>query len=96
MAAHQLGRGRCPLCGSEDAKVSLSKNGLAVMTCMARKCGMQLFTRGDGADESVRALIVSEAPAPAKEAPAAAKPATPPTTEPPRQEKPFSWGFLGA
>ena len=94
MAAQQLGRGRCPLCGDEQARVSLSKNNLAVMTCMAPACGMQLFTRGEGADEKIRDRIVTTTePPPAPPAPApepTAKPAPAP------KETPFRWGILGA
>lgn len=93
MAAQQLGRGRCPLCGSEHARVSLSKNNLAVMTCTAPACGMQLFTRGEGADEKIRDRIVT-----ATEPPPAPAPAVEPTTTPaPAPKEPaFRWGILGA
>ncbi|VTU20739.1 hypothetical protein SRS16CHR_02704 [Variovorax sp. SRS16] len=62
MAAEKLGDGRCPLCAG-SARVSLSKNGLAVMTCNA--CNMQLFTRSGRSDELVRSRIkLSDGPAP--------------------------------
>lgn len=65
MAAEKLGLGRCPVCGGVHARVSLSKNGLAVMTCTAPECGVQIFARGEGADEKLRDLIVTQAAAPA-------------------------------
>jgi hypothetical protein len=104
MAAQQLGRGRCPLCGDTNARVSLSKNGYAVLTCAANGCGLQLFTRGEGADEKVRDLIGTPAPAPAPAAdPAPAPAAAPwawgsaPAPAPKPEEKPagdgFKWGL---
>lgn len=94
MAAEKLGSGRCPVCGSVHARVSLSKNRLAVMTCTAPECGVQIFARGEGADEKLRDRIVTkaDAPAPAIEAKPAA-PAPAPAAPAPRK---FSWGYLGA
>lgn len=62
MAAEKIGDGRCPLCAG-SARVSLSKSGLAVMTCNG--CNMQLFTRSGRSDEMVRGLLrPAEASAP--------------------------------
>lgn len=93
--AEKIGLGRCPICGGEQARVSVSKNKLAVMTCTAADCGAQIFARGEGADEKLRDRIVTRAAAPA---PAAieAKPAAPaPAPAAPAPRK-FSWGYLGA
>lgn len=86
MAAVHLGDAHCPLCGCFGARVSLSKNGLAVLTCNSSKCrGMQMFARSPGSDEMIRDRI-SAAPAPAPETepqPQAEPPAPAPAPEPP-------------
>lgn len=82
MAAEKLGLGRCPVCGGVHARVSLMKTGLVVMTCTDKDCGMQLFARGEGADEKLRDRIVTAAEAPAPAAPAAPKPAAKPARAP--------------
>lgn len=73
MAAEKIGDGICPLCKGA-MRVSLSKNGLAVMTC--NSCNSQLFTRSGRSDEMLRACITRPAnvPAPAL----APTPSTPP------------------
>jgi pyruvate/2-oxoglutarate dehydrogenase complex dihydrolipoamide acyltransferase (E2) component len=75
VAAELIGHGVCPVCKSKGARVSLSKSGLAVLTCNA--CNAQLFTRSGRSDELVRAAIHTRAgePAPAAAAPAPAAPA---------------------
>lgn len=75
MAAEKIGEARCPLCGTGGARVSLSKAGLACLTCNG--CNCQLFTRSGRSDELVRALI-AKTPASAPEpAPAPTPPTTP-------------------
>jgi len=72
MAAEKIGDGRCPLCAG-TARVSLSKSGLAVMTC--NSCNMQLFCRSGRSDEIVRGLLrPANAPEPV--------PAPSPSTQP--------------
>ena len=61
MAAEKIGDGVCPLCRSASARVSLSKSGLAVMTCNA--CNAQIFTRSGRSDEIVRGFIRAAPPA---------------------------------
>lgn len=93
MAAEKLGLGRCPVCGGVHARVSLSKNQLAVMTCTDPGCGVQIFARGEGADEKLRDRIVT-APA-AEPAPAPIKPAAPaPAPKPARAPMANPFDFL--
>ena len=87
MAAETIGRCKCPLCGSDKARLSLAKSGLPVLTCNG--CNTQAFARSDRSDELMRRLIVTEL-APAK-APAAA-PAQPAPATPPAKAKPL-WGI---
>lgn len=56
MAAEAIGTIRCGICGSPKARVSLSKRGLAVITCHA--CNTQAFARSERSDELVRANLV--------------------------------------
>jgi hypothetical protein len=73
MAAEKIGDGKCPLCAGA-MRVSLSKNGLAVMTC--NSCNCQLFARSGRSDELLRACITRPAGAPQP------VPAPPPSTVP--------------
>lgn len=96
MAAEKIGDGKCPLCAGA-MRVSLSKNGLAVMTC--NSCNSQLFARSGRSDELLRACITRPANAP-EPAPAPspstvpAAPAVAPAAhvaEPPRRLGLFQW-----
>jgi len=56
--ADEIGRARCwnPDCPAPlKARVSLSRSGLAVMTCNG--CQSQVFTRSEISDEGMRKLI---------------------------------------
>lgn len=67
MPAELIGAGRCPLCASDKARVSLSKAGLPVLTCNA--CNMQLFARSSRSDDLVRRLLIARpSPAPVLQA----------------------------
>lgn len=66
-----IGRGRCPACGSDGARLAVSaKNKLAYLMCPVPRqggCGLQVFARSDVSDSHVRSWHVPEAPAPAPE-----------------------------
>lgn len=74
--AEAIGAARCPLCGNTKARLSLSKQGLPVLTCAG--CQAQIFARGDRSDDLMRGLLVS-VPAPA----VVASPAPPSKVEDP-------------
>lgn len=106
MAAESIGRCKCPVCGSDKARLSLAKSRLSVLTCNG--CNFQGFARSDRSDELLRARIVAEpvrtepteapAPAPVRTAPAAAPNPTPVRTgnpPPPNPAPGFRWGMLG-
>ena len=76
MAAEPLGRCKCPVCASTKARLSLSKSGLATLTCNA--CNFQGFARSGTSDELLRARIVTDAPAAPAPAPATLAPTPPP------------------
>lgn len=80
MAAEQIGKARCPLCASEKATLSLSKKGLACLTCMG--CSCQIFARSERSDEKLRALAIGAKPPEAPPAPAS-KPAAKKVEAPP-------------
>ncbi|WP_137860564.1 hypothetical protein [Variovorax sp. 3P27G3] len=96
MAAEKIGDGKCPLCAGA-MRVSLSKNGLAVMTC--NSCNSQLFARSGRSDELLRACITrpANAPEPAPAPSPSTVPAAPavapaaPIAEPPRRLGLFQW-----
>lgn len=70
MAAEKIGSCVCPLCRA-NARVSLSRTGLPVITCTA--CHMQLFARSSHSELLVRAMLKKPDDLPtAKPAPAAA------------------------
>jgi len=97
MAAELIGRCRCPLCGSDKARLSLAKSQLAVMTCNG--CNCQLFARSDISDGKLRQLLATEPatpPAPPPPGPEPAKPATPPAPPPPPPAAAPGWGLFGA
>jgi len=87
MAAEQIGRCKCPVCGGV-ARLSLAKSQLAVVTCNG--CNFQGFARSDRSDEKLRALVIPEqkqdltpaAPAPAPVAVPAVPPAPAPAPKP--------------
>lgn len=100
MAAEKLGSAACPLCHA-NARVSLSRTGLPVITCTA--CHMQLFARSSHSELLVRAMLKKPDDMPtAKPAPAAAaapgkapqlpadKPAAPAVTHEPARN---SWNI---
>lgn len=92
MAAEKIGRCKCPLCGSENARLSLSKKQLPVVTCNG--CQVQLFTRSDRSDSLARALLIAE-PEPTPAAPPVPAPAIAAPPPPPAAPRAFSWGVLG-
>jgi len=78
MPAELIGKGKCPLCGSLKATVSLTKKKLACLTCAA--CSCQVFARSERSDEKLRSLIEGAAQPP--------KPAEPPAPAPKPEKKP--------
>jgi hypothetical protein len=93
MAAEEnlIGKGTCPVCGSEKARFTISKKQLACMTCNA--CNCQIFARSDFSDEKLRACVRPAAPA-AQIIAAKATPAAPVKTTPAPARVGF--GLLGA
>lgn len=97
-----IGACRCPVCGSNRAKLGCSAAGLAYVTCNA--CNCQVFSRSGDSDEKLRALHIPAAgspteppaaPAPAaKAAPPKAAPAAPQQTPPAPAPKRAGWGLL--
>jgi len=68
MAAELLGVGACPVpgCGSKKARVTLSKSGLACLTCLG--CQAQIFARSERSDAGLRSCIIpADAPPAAPE-----------------------------
>lgn len=91
-----IGRGRCPACGSDQARLAVSgKNRLAYLMCPVPRqggCGLQVFSRSDVSDPLVRAWHVPEpAPAPAPEP--APSPAPTPEPAPAPARAPSFFGF---
>jgi hypothetical protein len=96
MAAEKIGRCKCPLCGSENARLSLAKTNLPVLTCNG--CNIQMFCRSDNSDRRARALLIPDAkPAADTTAPPPA-PALPAgyTAPPPAPQPRPAWGLFGA
>lgn len=106
-----IGLGLCPYCKQPEARFTLSKSDLVVMTCRQRRCGVQAFSRTGDADESMRALISTASPDVAiPPAPPPADPPPPPAptskADPlpdddvippaPVKKKTPGWGILGA
>ncbi len=104
MAAERIGAARCPLCSHNRARLSLSKSGLACLTCDG--CNLQLFARSARSDDLLRRLhLPDQAPAAAAQpAPAPPSPPTPTTASKPAatpapapapdvRQRP-AWGFL--
>lgn len=56
MANGAIGLYRCPCCGSEKARVTVSKAGLAVVTC--NRCHCQMFARSEVSDDHIRQRIL--------------------------------------
>jgi len=99
MAAELIGRCKCPICGSDKARLTLAKSLLSVLTCNG--CNFQGFARSDRADEKLRGLLIAEpkpdqqpAAVPAAPAPQAAPAAVAPQPEPVQGVKTSSsvWG----
>lgn len=91
--AENIGTGHCPFCKGDGARFSVSKKGLAVMTCTQRGCGIQAFSRSDDGDENMRRGITGKpvaAPAPAPEK----TPEKEQTPAPAAAEKAIGWGML--
>lgn len=86
-----IGHFTCGICGSDRARVTLSKARLPVITC--QRCHSQTFARGDLSDDLVRAkLRPVEAPAPERpREPAEAAAPSPSTPIPPAPERPRDW-----
>lgn len=83
--AHLLiGRGACLVCGDAAAQLKLMKTGRVCMTCNA--CKVQLFARGDKADQLIRDRF---RPVPA----AAVVDEPPPVDEPPKRRGSFGVGL---
>ena len=76
--ADRIGRGRCPLCKSAKAFVSVSKRQLALITC--NSCHSQTFARSDASDGIIRAEFLINTPDAANEPITA--PVSPAATEP--------------
>lgn len=92
MAAEKIGRAKCPVCSSERARLSLSKAGLACLTC--DHCNLQAFARSGNSDERLRALHVADKPA-TEPAPQPAAPPAPRKLEAPAPAPAaFGWGIL--
>jgi hypothetical protein len=101
MAAERIGRARCPLCGTSRARLSLSRSGLACLTCDG--CNLQVFARSSTSDELLRRQHLpgdgtEPAPAEPNAAPAPRPaprpaPAAAPRPEPAPAARP-GWGFL--
>lgn len=69
-----LGKIPCLVC-TQPVVLRANKNDLAYFGCA--ECGLQVMTRGRGADRKMRAMIVAApapAPTPTKETPASEKP----------------------
>lgn len=66
--SNEIGRCRCPVCGSPKASVRVSAKQLAYIVCDA--CNVQAFARSDRSDELIRSRL--EVAATAAAAPAAA------------------------
>ena len=58
MAAELIGRCRCPVCGSDKARLTLAKSQLAVLTCNG--CNFQGFARSGTSDEKLRSFVIAE------------------------------------
>lgn len=95
MPADLIGRCRCPVCGSDKARLTLAKSLLSVLTCNG--CNFQGFARSDRSDELLRSRLIAEPaakpdqqpePAP-KPAPAIAAP--PPAPTPPAAPQRPAW-----
>lgn len=101
MAAEQIGRGKCPICGSGKARFSVSRSLLAVVTCNG--CNFQGFARSDRSDELLRAHIATEKPEPdpapdpvrTEIEPPAPAPEPVRTAPPPAAPARMGWGVLG-
>lgn len=93
---NEVGRCRCPVCGSGRARLRVSEKQLAYIVCDA--CQSQCFSRSDRSDELMRRMHIPDeaaaAPAPAPEPATAPVPAPRPTPapEPATTEGP-GWGF---
>jgi hypothetical protein len=82
--AERIGRARCPVCGHDQATLSLSKKRLAYVTCPVPReggCGQQTFARSDASDLKLRELLIVD-PAPAPEPDPAPAPAPAPEAPP--------------
>lgn len=96
-AREQIGRCKCPVCGSTRASLRLSAKQLSYLTCNA--CNFQGFARSDASDEKLRALLVAEPTPAAEPAPETAPTPEPvrtnvaPAPEPVRTAERPSWGF---
>lgn len=87
---NEIGRCRCPVCSSTQARLRVSARQLAYVTCNA--CNSQTFGRSERSDELLRALHIKDAapePAPAQDVPPAA-----PTPPAPAPAPAFSWGIF--
>lgn len=90
--AEQIGHGRCPCCGSSKARYTLSKSGLAVVTC--NSCNFQGFARSERSDQHLRDLIQKQAE-PVQAAIETAEVAATVQAAEPVQKKRGGWGLLG-
>lgn len=72
MAAKAIGLCKCPVCGSEKARASVSVRGLVCVTC--NRCHMQLFARSEISDERIREKLLPLPVVAAAEPPRAAAP----------------------
>lgn len=95
---NEIGRCRCPVCGSTQAHLRVSVKQLAYIMCNA--CHVQIMARGDHSDGLMRGMHVPDAavsplppPELAKPTPIAAAAAEVTTTKP-APARP-AWGFFG-
>lgn len=95
-----IGRCRCPVCGSTAAHLRVSAKQLAYVTCNA--CNVQILARSDHSDGLLRKFhVVADAAVPAAAAAAAPvatvaapAPASTPVPTPPPKRPALGWGML--
>lgn len=93
--ATPIGRGRCPVCANDRARIGLTASQLACLTCDA--CNAQVFARSDKSDTELRRLVKPEpesAPAPAADPAPVAEIKPEATPQKPARER-VGWGILG-